>query len=128
MPKWNSFVVEEFCQNGKNCKKTRILPKWQETRIIPEKQETRIMPELQEDKNQVRIQEHKNLAWRDISCLASQDCIYTNLARKSRSVFSDKNLVQKEWQKNLVWYPRKTRIWTDRSQDRRLVIDIVDQK
>ena len=81
---------QESCQNRKK------------TRIIPEKQETRIMQELQENKNQTRIQEHKNLAWRDISCLSSQDSVYKNLVRKSRSVFPGKNLVYKGRQKNLV--------------------------
>ncbi len=47
-------------------------------------------------KNQIRIQKHKNLDGRDISCLAGQDWVYMNLAGKSRSVFSDKNLVSKE--------------------------------
>ena len=84
---------QESCQNRK---KTRIIPEKQETRIMQELQETRIMQELQENKNQTRIQEHKNLAWRDISCLISQDSVYMNLARKTRSVFSGKNLVQKE--------------------------------
>ncbi len=36
---------------------------------------------------QARIQEHKNLDWRCTSCLASQDSVYMDLARKSRSVF-----------------------------------------
>ena len=67
MPKWNSFVLQGFCQNGKNCKKARILPKWQETRIIPEKQENknhvRIARTQESDKNckNTRIrQEYKN--------------------------------------------------------------------
>jgi hypothetical protein len=44
-----------------------------------------------------------------------------DLARKLRSDFSDKNLLQKEWKKNLVWNPRKTRTWKERGQDRRFV-------
>ena len=75
---------QESCQNGKK----------QES--YQKSKKTRIMQEWQEHKNQTRIQEHKNLAWRDISCLISQDSVYTNLARKTRSVFSGKNLVQKE--------------------------------
>ncbi len=64
-------------------------------------------------KNQARIQEHKNLGWRRTSCLASQDSVYMDLARKARSLFSDKNLVQKEWKKNLGCKPRKTRTWKE---------------
>jgi hypothetical protein len=61
---------------------------------MPEFKKTKVIQELQEKKSQTRIQEHKNLGWRGISWLASQDCIYMNLARKSRSVFfSGKNLV-----------------------------------
>jgi hypothetical protein len=87
---------------------------------------TRIRQELQEQdsgknlrkkescknykKNRIR-QEHKNLGWREISCLVSQDSGYMDLARKSRSLFSGKNLVQKEWKKNLACKPRKTRTW-----------------
>jgi hypothetical protein len=44
-------------------------------------------------KNQSRRQEHKNLAWRGISCLVRQDSVYKNTTRRSRSVFSGKNLV-----------------------------------
>jgi hypothetical protein len=79
------------------------------------------MQELQEKKNQARIQEHKNLGWQVTSCLASQDSVYMDLARKLRSVFSDKNLVQKEWKKNLDCKSSETRTWKKRCQDRRLV-------
>ena len=104
---------QESCQNGKK----------QES--YQKSKKTRIMQELQEHKNQTRIQEHKNLAWRDISCLSSQDSVYKNLVRKSRSVFPGKNLVYKGRQKNLVWKSRKTRIWTERRQDRRLVYNMI---
>jgi hypothetical protein len=49
-------------------------------------------PRIARKKNQSRIQEHKNLVWRGISCLTRQDCIYKNLARRSRSNLSGKNL------------------------------------
>ncbi len=81
--------------------------------IRQEIQEKRIRQEFQEKKNQARIQEHKNLGWRRTSCLASQDSVYMDLARKARSLFSDKNLVQKEWKKNLGCKPRKTRTWKE---------------
>jgi hypothetical protein len=84
------------------------------------------MQELQEKKNQARIQEHKNLGWRVTSCLASQDSVYMDLVRQSRSAFSDKNLVQKEWKKNLDCKPSETRTWKERCQDRRLVIILLD--
>jgi len=67
------------------------------TRFRQEFEKKRIIQELQEKKNQARIEEYKNLDWRGTSCLASQDSVYMDLARKSRSVFSDKNLIQKEW-------------------------------
>ena len=79
------------------------------------------MYDSQGEKNQARIIEHKILVWRSISCLARQDCIYTNLVRKSRSAFPGKNLVEKEWRKNLDWKSRKTRTCKERCQDRRLV-------
>jgi hypothetical protein len=52
-----------------------------------------VRQEIKKKKNQARKQEYKNLFWRVISCLASQDSVYTNLARKIRSLFSDKILV-----------------------------------
>ena len=92
-------------------KKKEIRQEYQEKRIrqeFPDKKESGKKVKKKEPgknvkkkKNQTRIQEHKNLAWRDNSCLASHDSVYMDLARKSRSVFSGKNLVQKEWQKNL---------------------------
>jgi len=91
-------------------------------RFRQEFKKKRIMQELQEKKNQARIQEHKNLGWREISCLTSQDSVYMDLARKSRSVFSGKNLVQKEWKKNLDCKPRKIRTWKVQWQDHRLLL------
>jgi hypothetical protein len=65
MYKEDIFVSQEPCKNSR-------------------KQES--YKNCKKKKNQTRIQEHKNLG------LARQDWVYMNLARKSRSVFSGKNL------------------------------------
>jgi hypothetical protein len=62
-------------ESDKNCKKKRIRQ------------------EVKKIKNQSRRQEHKNLVWRGISCFVRQDSVYKNITRRSRSVFSGKNLV-----------------------------------
>jgi hypothetical protein len=60
-------------------------------------------------KNQARTQEHKNLAWRDNSCLATQDAVYMVLVRRSWSYFSDKNLSCNVCKNNLDWSSKKNK-------------------
>ncbi len=90
MYKDDSIVSQELGKNPRkqeSCRDSREQESWKNCK------KKRIRQELQKPKIQTRSQEHKNLGWRVISCLASQDWIYMSLARKSRSVFSGKNLV-----------------------------------
>jgi hypothetical protein len=54
---------------------------------MQESQEKKSQTRISRKKNQARTQEYKNLAWWDFSWLASQDSVYKNTTRRSRSVF-----------------------------------------
>ncbi len=72
------------------------------TRFGKNFKKARTRQEIQEKKESVRISRTQESCLKKISCLISQDSVYMNLARKSRSVFSDKNLGWRIYKKNLV--------------------------
>jgi hypothetical protein len=82
-----------YHKNQTRTARTRFRQEFKKKRIMPEFQGKKSHKNSKKKKNQARSQEYKILAWRGNSCLASQDSVYMDLARKSRSVFSDKNLV-----------------------------------
>jgi len=73
MPKWNSFVLQGFCQNGKNYKKTRILPESQENKNHTRKARNKNHARIARNKNHARIarkqESDKNTRTQE-SCLA----------------------------------------------------------